>query len=746
MSSASPRAPPTPGLLGLLSLLLLPAAHGACSIPPDIPNAKPELSGLTSFPVKSTVTYKCNKGFVKIPGKSDSIVCLQSDKWSRLSEFCNRTCNVPPSLRFASLKKQFSKQNYFPVGFTVQYECRPGYKRDNSLPANLTCFQNLMWSSASEFCKRKSCLTPQELPHGHVIVTTDILFGSTITFTCDTGYRLVGPQDSQCILMDKNVTWSDPHPKCTEILCHDPPEIANGRIQEKQDSYKNGSFVTYVCNNDFSLIGEKYIHCTVKDEQGEWSGPLPECKETTTLAPTAEKSIITKAPATPAQAMEQASATNAPATPAQAMEQASATNAPATPAQPVEQVNETNAPATPAQPVEQVNATNAPATPAQPVEQVNAMNAPATPAQAMEQASATNAPATPAQAMEQASATNAPATPAQPVEQVNETNAPATPAQPVEQVNATNAPATPAQAMEQASATNSPATPAQAMEQASATNAPATPAQPVEQVNEMNAPATPAQPVEQVNATNAPAIPAQAMEQASATKAPATPAQPVEQASATNAPATPAQAMEQASATNTPATPAQAMEQVSATNAPATSAPPTEQASATNAPATSAPPTEQANATNTPSKQAPPPTQQASTTNAATTPTTPTTKKSTPTRSSTRIVTTLRSTTAASFHMTRPSSTKFQGKGTIPSGAVINTYGIGGGLIVMAVLIVLPVFIKLLFNSGKSGKYMYNLGTADYEAINDCLTNSKKEELRKTVLLHRLYLIPLGCS
>ena len=39
---------------------------GDCSLPPDVPNAQAALGGLTSFPEKRTVTYKCNRGFVNV--------------------------------------------------------------------------------------------------------------------------------------------------------------------------------------------------------------------------------------------------------------------------------------------------------------------------------------------------------------------------------------------------------------------------------------------------------------------------------------------------------------------------------------------------------------------------------------------------------------------------------------------------------------------------------------------------------
>lgn len=63
---------------------------GDCKPPPDIPNAQAALQGVTSFPKGSMVTYKCNQGFVKVPGKLDTVFCLENNVWSQIEEFCNR--------------------------------------------------------------------------------------------------------------------------------------------------------------------------------------------------------------------------------------------------------------------------------------------------------------------------------------------------------------------------------------------------------------------------------------------------------------------------------------------------------------------------------------------------------------------------------------------------------------------------------------------------------------------------------
>uniref|UniRef100_A0A8C7AXW5 Sushi domain-containing protein n=1 Tax=Neovison vison TaxID=452646 RepID=A0A8C7AXW5_NEOVI len=258
------------------SFLLFPSL-GDCSFPPELPNAIQSVGDQQSFPEKFTVTYKCKEGFVKVPGKADSVVCL-NNKWSEVAEFCNRSCDVPTRLQFASLKKSFTKQNYFPVGSVVEYECRPGYQRDHLLSGKLTCLLNFTWSKPDEFCKRKSCPNPGDLRHGHVNIPTDILYAAVIHFSCNKGYRLVGAASSYCSIVNDDVGWSDPLPECQEIFCPEPPKISNGVILDQQNTYVYQQAVKYECIKGFTLIGENSIYCTVKGDQGEWSGPPPECK------------------------------------------------------------------------------------------------------------------------------------------------------------------------------------------------------------------------------------------------------------------------------------------------------------------------------------------------------------------------------------------------------------------------------------------------------------------------------------
>ncbi|NXG78938.1 DAF factor, partial [Baryphthengus martii] len=96
-------------------------------------------------------------------------------------------CGAPPNFTFAVLSEKYKTLTEFPVGDTVQYTCQPGYVRHSRAPATLTCLQNYTWSEGRAFCKRKQCKSPETPANGRVVVLTDLLFGSTVRYTCEEG-------------------------------------------------------------------------------------------------------------------------------------------------------------------------------------------------------------------------------------------------------------------------------------------------------------------------------------------------------------------------------------------------------------------------------------------------------------------------------------------------------------------------------------------------------------------------------
>uniref|UniRef100_A0A8C5SUA0 Sushi domain-containing protein n=1 Tax=Laticauda laticaudata TaxID=8630 RepID=A0A8C5SUA0_LATLA len=185
------------------------------------------------------------------------------------------------------LGRTSSKMNSFPVGSLVQYKCNPGYVKHPRMNASSICIRNQVWSEVQEFCKKKSCGHPGEPENGRLIVSGDFLFGSTLNYTCEEGYKLKGQTSRQCALNGKRVQWSGSLPKCHPILCSSPPNIPHSKNTGKSLKYFfYGTTVTYTCDKGYPAIGNSSIYCTSKDRiTGEWSGldgmwdpPIPVCE------------------------------------------------------------------------------------------------------------------------------------------------------------------------------------------------------------------------------------------------------------------------------------------------------------------------------------------------------------------------------------------------------------------------------------------------------------------------------------
>ncbi|XP_059001261.1 complement receptor type 2 isoform X2 [Mustela lutreola] len=190
-------------------------------------------------------------------------------------------CKPLPRYHFAKPKVK-SDQSEFAVGTSWEYECLPGYIKRSFF---ITCLKTSKWSDAQDFCKRKSCTSPGELLHGSVLIPTGVMLGSTITFSCDQGYRLFGVSSATCIISDNTVTWDNDMPFCESIPCGPPPAISNGDFySSSREDFFYGMVVTYKCHTGpngkklFDLVGQKSIYCTSKDNRvGIWSGPAPQC-------------------------------------------------------------------------------------------------------------------------------------------------------------------------------------------------------------------------------------------------------------------------------------------------------------------------------------------------------------------------------------------------------------------------------------------------------------------------------------
>ncbi|NXY08702.1 DAF factor, partial [Pteruthius melanotis] len=93
-------------------------------------------------------------------------------------------CSLPPRFNFA--EPVTATQPSYSVGAVVRYRCRPGYVRKGGESLDVTCLANSTWSKKSPFCIGKSC-GPPPIENGNFHTKTDLLFGATVTFSCQIG-------------------------------------------------------------------------------------------------------------------------------------------------------------------------------------------------------------------------------------------------------------------------------------------------------------------------------------------------------------------------------------------------------------------------------------------------------------------------------------------------------------------------------------------------------------------------------
>uniref|UniRef100_A0A8C1Y2Q4 Sushi domain-containing protein n=1 Tax=Cyprinus carpio TaxID=7962 RepID=A0A8C1Y2Q4_CYPCA len=163
-----------------------------------------------------------------------------------------------------------STQN-FPNGSTVTFECVIGHKLvDRKASRSVTCEGN-QWTSLELSCTRKSCGSLADFFDGRYDMTGN-LFGDTAKPVCNQGYMLAGKETTRTC---RDQGWDGRDPLCEPVKCSAPPAIENGQlVDEPLESYNYLEEVSYRCNKGINLIGKSTLRCS---EDGTFKPDPPKC-------------------------------------------------------------------------------------------------------------------------------------------------------------------------------------------------------------------------------------------------------------------------------------------------------------------------------------------------------------------------------------------------------------------------------------------------------------------------------------
>lgn len=107
------------------------------------------------------------------------------------------------------------------------------------------------------------CSQLEPIENGALFRTSSSV-GSVVTYSCDSGYTLVGGSVRECQLTS---AWTGSAPSCEVRTCEELPNPDNGAVA--YDSRSVGSVARYTCNAGFSIPGSASRSC---QSNGEWSG------------------------------------------------------------------------------------------------------------------------------------------------------------------------------------------------------------------------------------------------------------------------------------------------------------------------------------------------------------------------------------------------------------------------------------------------------------------------------------------
>lgn len=254
-----------------------------CRAPASLPNViynyNTEQSHSREFYVGHVVDVSCEVGF-HVAEDHHRIFCQADRSWNMSTSLtmCQRTvCASPPDVphgHFIVVEGSRFTDNVFDFGTTVSYSCQPGYSLVGG--RRTTCRSDGRWSNmeAPVTCVVINCSRPEPPDNGRMESGEDLSFGSNVDFYCDRGYKLIGASRLRC---RHNGHWNGSTPICRVVSCGSPPRVANASVSANSTVY--GSVANYRCHSGFEHSSGSDLVSRICDSSGLWTGPSPSCRK-----------------------------------------------------------------------------------------------------------------------------------------------------------------------------------------------------------------------------------------------------------------------------------------------------------------------------------------------------------------------------------------------------------------------------------------------------------------------------------
>ncbi|KAM3619827.1 uncharacterized protein V6R79_014234 [Siganus canaliculatus] len=229
-----------------------------------------------NFSYDSLCQYSCEEGYQLSHTKP--LICNASTAWS----------TEPPTCQLVQCEEMSRPANGFmkcsdPLGSssyqsTCEFSCEEGHVLADPDSGTLQCEASGFWNSSQPYCVAARCPALHKLENGIVNCGDDadvsFSYGNTCSFSCATGYRLVGASRVTCTSAEE---WSDKIPHCEAIVCQKPKEELHliPRCSHPLTELRPESTCSFSCDAGFELQGALSVECSA---DGQWSQAMPTCK------------------------------------------------------------------------------------------------------------------------------------------------------------------------------------------------------------------------------------------------------------------------------------------------------------------------------------------------------------------------------------------------------------------------------------------------------------------------------------
>ncbi|XP_077188676.1 P-selectin-like isoform X2 [Paroedura picta] len=225
------------------------------------------------FAFQSVCEFTCEVGFA-LAG-TETMSCLATGNWSDPSPTCQVIgCSRLDAPRDGGLNCSHLHGD-FAYSSVCSFSCNTGFVLVG--PEMLQCTAQGTWTEKPPFCEATHCPILHAPDNGHVNCShphEDFSYGSSCNFFCNTGFQLVGSEALDCLAVGN---WTRQQPSCKATHCPilHAPDSGHFNCSHPHEDFAYGSSCNFFCNTGFQLLGSEALDCLAV---GNWTQQQPSCK------------------------------------------------------------------------------------------------------------------------------------------------------------------------------------------------------------------------------------------------------------------------------------------------------------------------------------------------------------------------------------------------------------------------------------------------------------------------------------